>query len=351
MSELTYQGYNKQSWAVMGDREKYSTILKTIGGRWNSRLKGMPPGWLVPRAKEHELKKLIDGINGAVVKADEKDVEIEKIQTQAKSRKEQHKYHRAVSASEDSEDVQSETKAEEVKEEKSVSVHSDVKPVQHESESGSDESESESPQKPKHRPKQSTEEEALTQKREQAKRQFEEEKRAHERRLVDSQKHKKEHRHVNKDSREHRHVEKDVKEHRHADRERRHTEKDVKEHRHVDKEHRHTEKDIKEHRHNRSPDFRDRKKDVKYYESFAKKPSKFRALYEPSDDERYSSSSGSSSSSSDDFPLPESPKRQSHRKDPEDYGQLFHKVRGLQKKLYEMDLKQRKDKDRKKRTS
>ena len=59
--ELTYEDYNKRSIAVRGDREKFSNALKEVDGRWNPRMKN-GPGWLVPKEKETELKKIIDKV-------------------------------------------------------------------------------------------------------------------------------------------------------------------------------------------------------------------------------------------------------------------------------------------------
>lgn len=91
---------------------------------------------------------------------------------------------------------------------------------------------------------------------------------------------------------------------------------------------------------------------MRYYKSFSKKES-FRALYEPSDSETFSSSDEECTSSSDDFPQPDSPKkRDKHRedrghndrghKDAKEDGKLYNKVKDLQKKLYDMQLKQKK---------
>lgn len=113
MSELQYKVYNRTSLYVTGDREKYAEVIKKLGGRWNNKLKPSP-GWTVPLAKEEELKRLISGLDPNTVVAvsvpvkDKKDEEIEKIQQHAKSRKAQHKYHRAVSESEDEESSEKE---------------------------------------------------------------------------------------------------------------------------------------------------------------------------------------------------------------------------------------------------
>ena len=77
-----------------------------------------------------------------------------------------------------------------------------------------------------------------------------------------------------------------------------------------------------------------------YYKNFNKKPIDFRAMYETSDDDKYSSSNESASDSSDDFPSPESPqrRRKNYRRE-EDHTELFDKVRELQRRMYEMELK------------
>ena len=69
---LSYELYNKRSFVVRGDREKYGTIIRKLGGRWNARLKN-GPGWTVPLEKEEELKKLTQGISNPPIKQDEKD--------------------------------------------------------------------------------------------------------------------------------------------------------------------------------------------------------------------------------------------------------------------------------------
>ena len=59
--ELIYEDYNKRSFAVRGDREKFTAVLKQADGRWNPRMKN-GPGWLVPKEKLPELKKIIEQI-------------------------------------------------------------------------------------------------------------------------------------------------------------------------------------------------------------------------------------------------------------------------------------------------
>jgi hypothetical protein len=53
--ELSYKEYNKKSYAVRGNKEKYESKIKPIGGRWNPRMKD-GAGWLVPKESLDKLK-------------------------------------------------------------------------------------------------------------------------------------------------------------------------------------------------------------------------------------------------------------------------------------------------------
>lgn len=103
---LTYELYDKKRLAVYGDRDKYGKILKGLGARFNPKMR-TKPGWNLPVDKESELKKLIDALN--------KGDEFDNLKARAKSRKDQTKYHRAVSGSEkeDSDDDKEKKKVEE----------------------------------------------------------------------------------------------------------------------------------------------------------------------------------------------------------------------------------------------
>ena len=96
---LTYEIYNKRSYAVRvvtksgqlstdieGDRKMYSTVLKAVKARWNSRMKG-GAGWLVNRDNVEGLDRIIESMKGS----------------STKSVKSQKKYRKEVSESEDSE--------------------------------------------------------------------------------------------------------------------------------------------------------------------------------------------------------------------------------------------------------
>ena len=61
-TSLSYEPYNKTKLAIRGDQQ-YDSIIKTLGGRWNSRMKG-GPGWTIDNNKEEQLKVLIANITG-----------------------------------------------------------------------------------------------------------------------------------------------------------------------------------------------------------------------------------------------------------------------------------------------
>ena len=58
---LTYEKYNEEKFAVRGDRNRHSSFIKTIGGRWNSRMKN-GEGWLVPIFEEKTLQSYINSM-------------------------------------------------------------------------------------------------------------------------------------------------------------------------------------------------------------------------------------------------------------------------------------------------
>jgi hypothetical protein len=84
-SGLTYDVYSYDTLAVHGDKKAYHKLIKSLGGRWSSRLKLGGPGWLLPRDKEDELKDIIMSQRFSTM------------QRNAKPRQEQKKYHRSVS--------------------------------------------------------------------------------------------------------------------------------------------------------------------------------------------------------------------------------------------------------------
>ena len=89
---LSYEKYNNTRLAVRGDREKYQSFIKTIGGRWNSRMRG-GEGWLVPVENEEIV---INAINQML-----KESKLSNMENNIKSRKKQNRYHREQSDEEE----------------------------------------------------------------------------------------------------------------------------------------------------------------------------------------------------------------------------------------------------------
>ena len=105
---LVYEPYNHKSLVIRGDRSKYGTMIKNLGGRWNPKLLKGGVGWTFPKAREGELKKMIESIK--------QDKQMNEMKSHAKTRKGQLKYHRAISEeeseSEDEEDEESDDEEE-----------------------------------------------------------------------------------------------------------------------------------------------------------------------------------------------------------------------------------------------
>jgi len=85
-----------------------------------------------------------------------------------------------------------------------------------------------------------------------------------------------------------------------------------------------------------------------YYKSFSNKPSTFKEMYETDNKDKYSSSDDddNSSSSSEDFPCPKSPRKNVYKRSDDDYGTIFNKLNELQKRMCQMELKQKKNNTR-----
>ena len=93
---------------------------------------------------------------------------------------------------------------------------------------------------------------------------------------------------------------------------------------------------------------------LKYYKNFNKKPVDFKKInnYSDSEDDRsnkYSSSSRSSNSSDESFPSPKTPKKRKNyfEEDKNDYSELLSEMKKLQKKLYEIEIENKKLKNKK----
>jgi hypothetical protein len=298
MDGLSYEVYNATSLKVVGDRAKFGKIVKQLGGRWNSRLKN-GAGWTVPKSKEQELKKIIDD-NDPKVK------QLEEIATHAVSRKNQSKYHRAISETE-SEDSQAGNQTgnqppnpvvtqAQISVEKSEPVH--IQHTQHTQHTHTREL-------PKNR---------------------ERENHIHERDRH-KEKHRETHRETHRDHQnETRRHDKDRHKDKHRDRHETHKhDKDGHKEKHKDG-HREKHKDGHKEKHRHDNHTRKHRKRSESTSSDSDSDSssnsshkktkdkrKFSKLLSPRSSDDISSSSGDNSSSSDDFPLPESPKKCGNR--------------------------------------
>jgi hypothetical protein len=90
---LTYEKYNNKRLSVRGDKNLYQEFIKSLGGRWNSRMRG-GEGWLVSLDKEDELKRKIKNVT--------QEHKLNNLETNYKSRKSQKKYFRENSDKENS---------------------------------------------------------------------------------------------------------------------------------------------------------------------------------------------------------------------------------------------------------
>ena len=64
MLELSYSEYNKKSFLVIGDRNKYSVLLKTVKCRWDGKGE---KGWFVPLDQKEDLDKIVNLVNGVKI--------------------------------------------------------------------------------------------------------------------------------------------------------------------------------------------------------------------------------------------------------------------------------------------
>ena len=98
---LSYQDYKNGYIVICENMKKYEDFFIPLGGKWvrDSEISG----FLISKEKEVQMKKIINFIN---------------IKEHAKSRKTQHKYHRAISDKEDDEDDDEDDDEEEEKDKK-----------------------------------------------------------------------------------------------------------------------------------------------------------------------------------------------------------------------------------------
>lgn len=310
MSILTYTHYNDKSFAVRGDKTQYQNIIKQLGGRWNSKMRG-GVGWLVPIDKEPQLKSLIEEIsvtNNKQIQA------LEEFKNHSKSRKEQEKYHRAVS--ENGSDSEHGSVNSFFEEENKVIEDTNIK-KNYESEDICENKSIEQFQNTYDNPE--LQKDTIENK------QYRNEK--------NNINHKEYKHHKEQD---HRQTEKKYK--IHDEKHNKHGEHKYREHKKIDKKYhedkhkkdkrdtRNTKNDKKESSDKRAKDYTNR--DIlRYYESFSKNKGLIPSE-KIDDDIKSTSSSNNYESSSDDFPSPGQPCRQK-----EDIYKLMDKIKDLEKEL------------------
>jgi hypothetical protein len=333
MSELSYEKYNKKSFALRpndGNRNKYQSIVKKqLNGRWNPKMKN-GTGWLVSLENEKGIKILIESLKAEQVFDD--------IASKTKSRKGQNKYHRAVS--EDEAEDTSDDENDDGKGGNSDDENDDGK------EDNTDDRKEDNTDE-YNKLKELEEEEV---KKDLRKRRFEEEE-------------------VKEDLRKRRFEEEEVK--KDLIRRRFEEEEEVKEDlRKIEAKRRFEEekclyeieqKKKKNDRKAKKEKIKERIKKIEsekqvrkqtrtmsFYKDFTKTPSEFKNIHDTREYIPSSSDSDSDSvSSDDDFPSPSTPKRRhstykSYQTGSEDYDELKEKMKDIQRRLYDLELSNRK---------
>lgn len=344
-SLFTWYIYNDKSFAVRGDRSKYANALKAVKGRWHSRMKG-GPGWVIPRKNKKEMLALFKRLeNEAIV--EETCPSISPIKKHAKNRKKQLKYHRAISENEYEEDEENDDKIvkeseeekeeEEEKNEDENEVENEVEEVE-ENEDEEDMEEEEEDENEEDHDFDAEYEEKL---KELEKQKFHDEEEVFKSRKKEKERKLKSHSGGKNKKRSHRSGRSRRTNHSNSKSERvsRSRQKSPKNHRpRSPKKKLGSDSDSEENENVRK--VRD------YYKSFAIRPSKFQALYGPSEessDEEISSSEYNESS--DDFPSPGTPQKKDYRRE-RDHEELFRKIRDTSRRVYELELKYGKNRQR-----
>ena len=60
MPKIYIENYSERSIAVLGDTKPHKDALKSMGGKFNSRLKDNKVGWIFPKTFETQVKDYID---------------------------------------------------------------------------------------------------------------------------------------------------------------------------------------------------------------------------------------------------------------------------------------------------
>lgn len=59
MSEIYIENYSERSIVVLGDTKLHKDALKSMGGKFNSRLKDNKVGWVFPKTFEQQVKDYV----------------------------------------------------------------------------------------------------------------------------------------------------------------------------------------------------------------------------------------------------------------------------------------------------
>ena len=351
--KLTCEVYNKTRLAVRGDRTLYNDIVKKIGGRWNSRMHG-GEGWIIHIEQKKVVEDLINSLNdpsdskttckekeedndfNTHEDSDEEDNEEEDndFNTQQDSdeeedndeeffEREKEEARKREKTREKEEAREREKKAREKEEAREREKKAREKEEAHEREKKAREKE-EAHEREKKEKKAREKEEARKREKEETRKREKEETRKREKEAREKEEaHEREKEETRKREKEAREKE----EAREREKEKR---KDK-----IDKETR----DIAEH-----AMLMESEDPLAYFRSFSKKPVDFRKLYGTSNSDSGSySSSTTRSESSDDFPSPDTPiKNKSYKRSENNHNDLFEKVNELQRKLHELEIKNKK---------
>jgi hypothetical protein len=380
-AELSYEVYNDKSFVVRGNRDKYAVLMKKCSGRWNSRLK-QGAGWIVPKENEKDIKNIIQSIsvkNNNVTEIEDKVTSDDSCDDQQSKNvsinseediQEPQKLniHRSISASKfkvsetSSTDDESEVKNTPV-EEKIIQIIKSEQVKKFESEKKEFERKNskeivkdnnEEKQRKKERKEEKQRKKERKERKEERQRKKERKEETHREKHKDRDKERKEererekHKERKKQRKEEKEKQRDI-EPNNTDNERK---KERKEERHKDNQPNNTDR---KHRHKEHHSIdKERKEEVQktpetdnnklnYYKAFSKKPREFTELYPSSENEIIFTCSDSESVSSDNSLIPHTPKRK-NLKGEENYDELFSKVKQLQKKISQLELKNKREK-------
>ena len=359
--KLTFEIYNKNRLAVRGDRVLYNDLIKGIGGRWNSRMHG-GEGWIISIDQKDILEDLINSLSDTQdnnelfnLDNDKPKKDIREYDDETREDEEIHKTReiqiREMKESEEQEKIREREKAEEQEKARQKEKAEEREKIRErekaeEREKSRQKEKAEEREKIREREKADEREKIREREKAEEREKIRKSEKAEEREKIREREKAEEREKIREREKaeEREKIREKESEERKRIREKERREFEEKEYI-LDKENRRKAaknkpsketKDIVEHA--MSVESKD---PLAYFRSFSKKPVDFRKLYGPSDSDKSAySSSTSQSESSDDFPSPNTPinKRGSEN----NHKDLFDKVNELQRKLHEMEVKNRK---------